>query len=128
MNRQMTMGLAMLGSAALGAAAVQTLHAQAKPPAFQIVEVTVNNPDGYTKEFLPVIGKATTDAGGKFLARGGKTISVQGAPAEPRIVVIQYDSLDKMQAAFDSPAFKQAMAVGNKFSTQRIFGVEGVSP
>jgi uncharacterized protein (DUF1330 family) len=117
MNRQMTMGLAMLGSAALGAAAVQTLHAQAKPPAFQIVEVTVNNPDGYTKEFLPVIGKATTDAGGKFLA-----------PAEPRIVVIQYDSLDKMQAAFDSPAFKQAMAVGNKFSTQRIFGVEGVSP
>jgi uncharacterized protein (DUF1330 family) len=43
-----------------------------------------------------VIGKLTTDAGGKFLARGGKTISVQGAPPEPRIVVVQYDSLDKM--------------------------------
>jgi uncharacterized protein (DUF1330 family) len=42
--------------------------------------------------------------------------------------VVQYDSLDKMQAAFDSPAFKQAMAVGNKYSAQRIFGVEGVSP
>jgi uncharacterized protein (DUF1330 family) len=128
MNRQMTMGLAMLGSAALGAAAVQTLHAQAKPPVFQITEITVNNQDGYSKEFLPVIGKLTTDAGGKFLARGGKTISVQGAPPERRIVVVQYDSLDKMQALFDSSAFKQAIAVGNKYATQRTFGVEGVSP
>jgi hypothetical protein len=32
-NRHITVGLAMLASAALGAAAVQTLHAQAKPPA-----------------------------------------------------------------------------------------------
>jgi uncharacterized protein (DUF1330 family) len=127
-NRNMTVGLAMLGSAALGVAAVQTLHAQAKPLAFQITEITVNNQDGYSKEFLPVIGKLTTDAGGKFLARGGKTISVQGAPPEPRIVVVQYDSLDKMQALFDSPAFKQAIAVGNKYATQRTFGVEGVSP
>jgi uncharacterized protein (DUF1330 family) len=128
MNRHMTMGLAMFGSAALGAAAVQTLHAQAKPPAFQIAEITVNNQDAFTKEFVPVIGKVITDAGGKFLARGGKTVSVQGSPAEPRIVVVQFDSLDKMHAAFDSPAFKQAIALGNKYATQRVFGVEGVSP
>jgi hypothetical protein len=32
-NRNMTVGLAMLGSAALGAAAIQTLHAQANPSA-----------------------------------------------------------------------------------------------
>jgi hypothetical protein len=35
----------MLGSAALGAAAVQSLHAQAKPLAFQITEITVDNQD-----------------------------------------------------------------------------------
>ena len=66
--------------AALGAAAVQTLHAQAKPPAFQIAEVTVANEDAFSKEFLPVIGKLDMEAGGKFLVRGGKTISVEGAP------------------------------------------------
>jgi uncharacterized protein (DUF1330 family) len=123
-----TVSLSMLAGAAIGAAAVQTLHAQAKPPAFQIAEVTVNNEDGFSKEFLPVIGKVTTDAGGKFLARGGKTISVQGAPAEPRIVVVQYDNVDKMQALINSAAWKEAIAVGNKYATQRIFGVEGVSP
>jgi hypothetical protein len=32
MNRSVTVGLAMLAGAALGAAAVEGLHAQAKPP------------------------------------------------------------------------------------------------
>jgi uncharacterized protein (DUF1330 family) len=128
MKRYLT-GLGMLlTGAVLGAAAVQTLHAQAKPPAFQIAEITVHDQDAFTKDFLPVIGKVVTEGGGNFLARGGKTVSVQGAPAGPRIVVAQFDNLDKMQALFDSAAFKQAIALGNKYSTQRIIGVEGVSP
>ena len=39
MNRTITIGLAMLASAALGAAAVERLHAQAKPPVYQVVEI-----------------------------------------------------------------------------------------
>jgi hypothetical protein len=61
----------LVAGMALGAAAVQTLHAQAKPPAFQIVEVTVNDQDGFSKEFVPLISKVQQDVGGKFLARGG---------------------------------------------------------
>jgi hypothetical protein len=40
-NRHITVGLAMVASAALGAAAVQTLHAQTKPPAYNIAEITI---------------------------------------------------------------------------------------
>jgi len=129
MNRTFTIGLGMLVTgAAIGAAAVQTLHAQAKPPAFQIVEVTVNDQDGFNKEFLPVIGKVQQQVGGKFLARGGKTVSFMGAAPAPRIVLIQYDNMDQMQAAFNNPAFKDALVIGGKYSTQRIFGVEGLAP
>ena len=71
-NRQITVGLAMVVSAALGAAAVQALHAQAKPPAYNFAEITIKDQDGYNKEYLPVITKALTDAGGKFIVRGGK--------------------------------------------------------
>lgn len=69
-----------------------------------------------------------TEGGGKFLARGGKTVSVHGTAPEPRIVIVQFDNLEKMQALFDSAAFKQAIALGDKYATQRVFGVEGVSP
>ena len=55
MNRTVTVGLGMLvAGAALGSAAVQTLYAQAKPPAFQIVEVTVNDQDGFSKTLFPL--------------------------------------------------------------------------
>jgi len=63
----------MVASAGLGAAAVQTLHAQAKPPAYNIAEITTKEQDGYNKEYLPLVTKAITDAGGKFIVRGGNT-------------------------------------------------------
>ena len=128
MNRYVKGTAILLTGAALGAAAVQTLHAQVKPVAFQIAEVTVRDQDGFNKEFAPLIGKVVTDGGGKFLARGGKTLAVHGAAPEPRIVIVQFDNFEKMQALMDSPAFKQAIALGDKYVTQRVFGVEGVSP
>jgi hypothetical protein len=39
MNRLVTFGLTMLAGAALGAAAVQRLYAQTKPPISQITEI-----------------------------------------------------------------------------------------
>jgi uncharacterized protein (DUF1330 family) len=127
-NRHITIGLAMVAGAALGAAAIQTLHAQTKPPAYNIAEITIKDQDGYNKEYLPLITKALTDAGGKFLIRGGKTISYEGAAPAPRVVVIQFESLDKLQALYNSAPYKDAIAVGDKYATQRIFGAEGVSP
>ena len=127
-NRHITVGLAMVASAALGAATVQTLHAQAKPPAYNIVEITIKDQDGYNKEYLPLITKVLADAGGKFLVRGGKTISFEGAAPAPRVVVLQFESLDKLQALYNSASYKDAIAVGDKYATQRIFGAEGVSP
>ena len=126
MNRYVKGTAILLTGAALGAAAVQTLHAQAKPLAFQIAEVTVRDQDGFTKEFAPLIGKVVTDGGGKFLARGGKTLAVHGAAPEPRIVIVQFDNFEKMQALMDSAAFRQAIAQGDKYATQRVFGVEGM--
>ena len=128
MNRHMTIGLSMLAGAALGAGVIQALHAQARPLAYNIAEVTITDQDGYTKEYLPLITKAITDAGGKFLARGGKTVSFMGAAPAPRVVVIQFDNLDKLQAFYDSAETKAAQAIGSKVSTQRVFGVEGVPP
>ena len=120
--------LAMVASFALGAVAVQSLHAQAKPPAFSIAEIAITNQDGYNKEYVPLVTKALLDGGAKFIARGGQTRSVEGAPPAPRIVVVQYDSIDKAQAVVDSSAYKDAQIIGRKYATFRIFTVEGVSP
>lgn len=128
MNRLITIALAMFVGAGLGAAAVQGLHAQAKPPAFNIAEITVTNDEGYNKEYVPPIVKSIQDSGGKFIVRGGKTISVVGAPPAPRVVIIQFDSLDKAQAWVNSTAYKAAQAIGDRYATFRGYQIEGVSP
>ena len=51
-------------------------------------------------------------------------VILDGAP--PRCA--SFESLDKLQALYDSGLYKQAVAIGDKYATQRIFGVEGVSP
>jgi uncharacterized protein (DUF1330 family) len=92
--------LSILAGFAAGALTVQGLHAQAKPPAYTISEIDVTNVDGFTKEFAPIAGKALQHAGAKFLARGGKTVSIDGEPTKSRVVVHAWESIDKAQAGF----------------------------
>jgi hypothetical protein len=60
--------LAMLGSFALGAASLEGLRAQVKPPAYVISEIEVTNADAYAKEYVPLANKALADSGQKRLA------------------------------------------------------------
>jgi uncharacterized protein (DUF1330 family) len=127
MNRNLTVAVSMIAGAALGAAAIQALHAQVKPHAFVIAEVDVTNQDAYVKEFVPLITKTFADNGAKFLARGGKTLSIEGDPPRKRVVVNEFESMDKVQAWIDSAAYKEAFAIGKKYATFRNFAVEGIA-
>lgn len=128
MSRFLNIGLAMLGSAALGAAAVHTLHAQAKPHAFVIAEVNVTDKDAYAKEFVPLVTKSLMESGGAFLARGGRTLSIEGESPPNRVVINEFESMDKVQAWLSSAAYKEAFVVGKKYAKFRTFAVEGVLP
>jgi uncharacterized protein (DUF1330 family) len=128
MNRYMMVGLSMLAGIALGGAVIQALHAQAKPHGYVIAEITVRDEDRYLKEFAPVVVKAQEAMGGKFLVRGGKTEANLGSPPAPRVVVVEFDSLDKAQAWWNSQAAKDAFAIGKKYADFRQFIVEGLAP
>ena len=128
MSTQYTVALSVIAGLALGAATIEVLHAQAKPMAYAIVFNTVNDQEKYMNEFAPAITKALQDAGGKYLVRGGKSIPMHGAPPAPRVVVVQFESLDKAQAWWASPATKAVYAIGEKYATLNDFIVEGVSP
>jgi len=128
MKTKYTVALAMAASFALGALAVQGLHAQAKPPGYVVVEVAVTDKDGYAKEFIPPAAKAIEEGGGKYVVRGGKTTSFQGTPPASRVVVLQFESMDKAQAWWDSPSRKNSQTIGDKYATFRIFAVEGATP
>ena len=67
MKFQYTGGLAFLIGLGIGAVAIQSLHAQAKPPAYVVAEIDVMNQEGYAKEYLSPSSKALLDNGAKYL-------------------------------------------------------------
>jgi uncharacterized protein (DUF1330 family) len=118
--------LTLLAGFVLGAISMHALHAQSKPPAYVIDQIDVSNLDAYVKEFGPLAGKAIEAGGGKYLARGGKTVVIEGEPPKGRVVVLAFDSLEQAQAAFSSPAMLEARKIGDKYATFRTFAVEAL--
>jgi uncharacterized protein (DUF1330 family) len=127
MKTRYAIALSVLGGVAAGAAAVQAIHAQAKPPAYVIAEIDVTNPAPYEAEYVPGAAKAITDGGGKYLVRGGQTRAIFGEPPKPRIAVMVFESMEKAQAAFNSPGYRAAKQVGDKYARFRVYIVEGLS-
>lgn len=126
MKTYSAVALSMLAGAALGAAAIQGLHAQAQPTAYVIVEVDMTDPDAYAKEYGPLAQKAMKDGGAKYLARApAKSVSIDGEPPKSRIGLIAFENMDVARAAFNSAAYKQARMTGEKYAKFRIFALEG---
>ena len=123
MKANYKVAIALVAGAAIGGAAIQGLHAQAKPRAFVVAEVDVTNQDAFIKEYTPLAVKALTESGNKVVARGGKTATIEGSPPK-RIVINSFDNLDQAVAAYNSPAYKEARKIGNKYATFRIYAVE----
>ena len=123
-TRFVVLGSVMAG-VALGAAGVQALHAQAKPPAFVVGEIDVKNAELLDKEYVPNASKAVRDGGGKYLVVGGKSVSFYGEPPK-RIAIMAFESLEKAEAAFRSPAYTNAKLIGDKYAGFRIYVVEGL--
>ena len=73
---------------------------------------SVKNPDALA-EYAKLAGPAIQAGGGKFLARGVPAHTYE-AGLKQRIVVIEFDSVDKAIAAHDSPGYQAALkALGN---------------
>jgi uncharacterized protein (DUF1330 family) len=119
--------LSTLAGIAIGATAVQKLNAQPKPKGYAVVEIDVTSEDAYMKEYAPTAGKALTDAGGKYLARGGKVVGIDGDPPKKRVVILEFENLDKAQAAFASAPYRDNRKVGDKYAKFRVFALEGLA-
>jgi uncharacterized protein (DUF1330 family) len=85
---------------------------------------SVTNPDALAA-YAKLSGPAILAAGGRILARGMPAL-VYEAGLEQRTVLIEFDSVEQAQAAHDSPAYQEAMALLAGAVERDIRIVEGV--
>jgi uncharacterized protein (DUF1330 family) len=123
--------LAMLASVAAGGAAVEGLHAQAKPSVYFIGEIEVTNEEGYAKDYLPKARAIIKAHGGQLVAAGGAAgsgnpiVAIDGEPPK-RVVIYRYPSIDDVHAWRDDPAYEAVRKVGEQYAKYRTFAVVGV--
>jgi uncharacterized protein (DUF1330 family) len=126
MKTYYTVTLAMLAGFGLGTVVVHGLHAQAKPPAIVVSELEITDEAAYSA-YAAKIPPIIAQFGGKYLARGGKILSFEGEPAPKRVVLTQFESMEKAEAWRNSPAYQELRPEGRKSSKLRQFVVEGIA-
>jgi uncharacterized protein (DUF1330 family) len=129
MNQRIALGLTLLAGVAIGASAIQGLHAQAKPPAIVVVDISeITDPEGF--KAIPASPATSPTAvaaqGGRYITRTDKITAFDGT-APKRFVVIAFDSEEKAQAWNNSAAQKEINALRAKTTKSRSFTVEGMS-
>ena len=128
MKTNYKVAIALVVGAAIGGAAIQGLHAQAKPPAYVVIPILKINDAAAFKAGVIDKGSATAAAmaavGGHYVIRSQKLTSLDGKPPE-RLIVIAFDSVEKAQAWENSPAVKEVTAARLKSTNSLSFIVEG---
>ncbi len=87
---------------------------------------SIGNPDAFAA-YAKLAPAAIQAAGGRFIVRGSPA-KVYEAGLAQRVVMIEFDSLDKAIAAHDSPGYQEALKALGKGSVDReIRIVEGLA-
>jgi uncharacterized protein (DUF1330 family) len=129
MKQYLGVAMGMVAGSVLGAGAITALHAQAKPPAYFVIEINkINDAAGFkTITDIPTGGAdAAKELGGHYIARGGKITALDGSAPPERFIAYAFDSVEKAQAFNNSEYFKKVSAVRNKTTDARAFIVEGL--
>jgi uncharacterized protein (DUF1330 family) len=125
MKARFGMALSMLVGAALGVAAIQALHAQAKPPVYMIAINDVSDQERYAKEYVSPAQKTVKDYGGEYVAAGPGAQVAGNLPHGP-VVILRWDSMEALQRWHNSPEFQAALKIGEKYAKFNIVAVNGL--
>ena len=126
MTTKYTIALSMLAGMAVGAFAIQTLHAQAKLPVYMIGLNEVTDADRYANEYVRPAQASIKAHGGVYVA-AGPGILIEGTLPKERVVILRWDSMDALKAWRGSPEYVAAHQIGIRYAKYNIVAVSGVN-
>jgi uncharacterized protein (DUF1330 family) len=94
-------------------------------PAYLIADIEVQDPKGY-EEYRRLVAPALQKYGARFLARGGRVDVLEGKWNPSRLVVLQFESMEKAREFYDSEDYRPAKQARQKASSANFIVVEGV--
>lgn len=92
---------------------------------YVIVQVDVHDSDGFAvyREMVPPTLEAY---GGRYLVRGGEFVCLEGQWDPKRLVIIEFDDVDKAKAWWNSTQYAPAKQLREKTAESKLIIVEGL--
>jgi uncharacterized protein (DUF1330 family) len=94
-------------------------------PAYLIADIDVTDSDAYA-EYRRTVGASIAAFGGRFLARGGTTETLEGNWKPKRVVIVEFASMERLRAWYDSPEYAPALALRKRASVSSLVMTEGI--
>ncbi len=92
--------------------------------AYVIVDIDVKDPATY-KEYI-ALAPATVEAyGGKYLARAGRTETLEGDWVAKRLVILQFESIESARQWLDSPEYAPVKRLRHQAAHSNMVVIEG---
>lgn len=94
------------------------------PKGYWMGHIEVHDPETY-KKYIEGATPAYREHGAKFLARGGAFDPVESTDLGSRHVIIEFESLEKAKACYNSPIYQAAKKFRQAAAKGRLVIVEG---
>ncbi len=92
--------------------------------AYIIVRMHVTDMEQY-QEYAKVTPGVVAQYGGRFIVRGGATVTLEGPEEKDRIVVLEFPSLDQAKVFYDSEEYAAAAKLREGAASAQFVAVEG---
>jgi uncharacterized protein (DUF1330 family) len=92
--------------------------------AYVIAQVQVTDP-GRFQSYLNETPRTLAPFGGRFVARGGKTVVLEGEMKAERMVLIEFPSFQRAQEWYASEEYQRVKTLRAGAATVSIIAVEG---
>lgn len=94
--------------------------------AYVLVDVTVHDAVNYA-EYKQLAPASVAQYGGKYIARGGRTETLEGDWTPNRLVILEFPSLEQAKAWVNSPEYAPARAMRHAYATSQMVVIEGIA-
>ena len=92
-------------------------------PALLIADIEVTDATAY-EEYQRRVPEYVAAYDGRFIVRGGRAVVLEGSSQAHRVVVIEFPSMDKLLAFYDSAEYATLKSLRMHSSDSRIIAVE----
>lgn len=93
--------------------------------AYLMVDIEVTNPQQF-EEYRRLAPAAVAKYGGRYIIRGGTYEALEGEWRPQRLVIVEFDSIEKAKAFYTSPEYRTAMKARAGAAKFKMLLVQGV--